>query len=159
MRCVWAVHQSIQIRLDDDTRYSAATSNHRLLKRPSDQSNRLSQNYVSDFELHHPVQPTVQSVGTQVPQASQADSADLPRWNDHQHGVNSSSPKSVQGMKTYAATIGIKNRVGQQVVGIDDDCAGHDESSRPPMLAPHDLCNNKWDYQMVGVVENVSKNV
>jgi hypothetical protein len=62
-------------------------------------------------------------------------------------------------MKTDTATIRIKDRGGQQVVQIEQNCAHHNESDRPPVLVPHHLRNNKRDQQMICVVENMSKRV
>jgi hypothetical protein len=64
---------------------------------------------------------------------------------------------SMQGMKADAATIGVENRVGQEVVQVDENGAGHDESSCPPMFAPEEVGYGKWNDKMIGVMDYVSQ--
>lgn len=62
-------------------------------------------------------------------------------------------------MEPYAATAGIKNRVRQQMVQIDEHRAQHNDPSLPPILFPEHLPENKRHYQVKCVVDDMSKDV
>jgi len=62
-------------------------------------------------------------------------------------------------MKPNTAAIRIKDWGGQQVVHIDEIRAHHNETRSPPLFFPQHLRKDEWDYQMIGIVENMPKDV
>lgn len=60
----------------------------------------------------------------------------------------------MQQMKTDAATIGIKDGIGQQMVEIDQIGACDDQACQLPALAPQKRGNQEWDEPMPAIVQN-----
>ncbi len=62
-------------------------------------------------------------------------------------------------MKPYAATIGVKNRICQQVIQVDGTHSRHNETGLPPILFPEQSAQNKRHNQVKSVMDGMPEDL
>lgn len=89
-----------------------------------------------------------------MPQRAQSKSADPPFGYSHQQQIDDRGLPAMQQMKPDAATVGIKNRIGQEMVEVDQICAGDNKSCTAPFVTSDNGRKQKRRYPMPAVVQD-----
>lgn len=73
-------------------------------------------------------------------------------WNEKHNSVNGNRIIRMKRMKSYAASVGIKYRVSQQMIQIDQHGSNHDQPGLFPFIPKEDPCQDSRKQKVHGIM-------